>query len=111
MFANCKHEELSYPKNPKNVRPHSSNSIEALLKRQPHYSQVSHENATLSSGTPPLASYKEVPRSPPSPPPPTPGKLISEEKLIFFTTQGSNSHLLPQPYLKNYCQVEVYSVG
>ena len=69
MFANCKHEELSYPKNPKNVRPHSSNSIEALLKRQPHYSQVSHENATLSSGTPPLASYKEVPRSPPSPPP------------------------------------------
>ena len=27
---------------------------------QPHYSQNSHENATPSSGTSPLASYKEV---------------------------------------------------
>ena len=66
MFANCKHEELSYPKN---VQPHSSNSIEALLERQPHYSQFNHENVTLSSGTPPLASYKEVPTHPPPPPP------------------------------------------
>ena len=35
-----------------------------LLKMQPHYSQSSRENATPatpSSGTSPLASYKEVP--------------------------------------------------
>ena len=31
-----------------------------LLKMQPHYSQSSHENVTPSSGTSPLASYKEV---------------------------------------------------
>ena len=45
-FANCKYEELSYPKKSENVRSHSSNSI---------------ENATPSSGTSPLASYKEEP--------------------------------------------------
>ena len=38
-----------------------------LLKMQPHYSQSSRENATLSSGTSPLASYTEVPASPPPP--------------------------------------------
>ena len=32
-----------------------------LLKRRPHYSQSSRENATPYSGTSPLASYKEVP--------------------------------------------------
>ena len=32
-----------------------------LLKMRPHYSQSSRENATPSSGTFPLASYKEVP--------------------------------------------------
>ena len=31
-----------------------------LLKMRPHYSQSSRENATTSSGTSPLASYKEV---------------------------------------------------
>ena len=46
-FANRKYEELSYPKNSENVRP--------------HYSQSSRENATPSSGTSPLVSYKEVP--------------------------------------------------
>ena len=45
-FANRKYEELSYPKKSENVRP--------------HYSQSSRENATPSSGTSPLASYKEV---------------------------------------------------
>ena len=44
-------------KKSENVRPHSSNSIE----NRPHYSQSSRENATPSSGTSPLASYKEVP--------------------------------------------------
>ena len=33
-----------------------------LLKMQPYYSQSSRENATPSSSTSPLASYKEVPR-------------------------------------------------
>ena len=37
-----------------------------LLKMRPHYSQSSWENATPSSGTSPLASYKEVPPTPPS---------------------------------------------
>ena len=32
-----------------------------LLKMRPHYSQSSRENATPSSSTSPLASYKEVP--------------------------------------------------
>ena len=32
-----------------------------LLKMRPHYSQSSRENATPSSGTSPLAPYKEVP--------------------------------------------------
>ena len=48
-FANCKYEELSYPKKSENVRPNCSNSI---------------ENAAPSNGPSPLASYKEVP--PPS---------------------------------------------
>ena len=50
-FANHKYGELSYPQNSENVRP--------------HYSQSSRENATQSSGTSPLASYKEVLPSPP----------------------------------------------
>ena len=32
-----------------------------VFKMRPHYSQSSRENATPSSGTSPLASYKEVP--------------------------------------------------
>ena len=38
----------------------------SLLKMLPHYNQYSRENATPSSGSSPLASYKEVP--PPHPP-------------------------------------------
>ena len=45
------------PKNPKMCNP----ILVTLLKMWPHYSQSSHENATPSSGTSPLASYKEVP--------------------------------------------------
>ena len=37
-----------------------------VLKMKPLYSQPSRENATPSSGTSPLASYKEVPPPPPS---------------------------------------------
>ena len=50
-FANCKYEELSYPKNQKMCDPF----LLTLLKMWPHYSQSSCENAT------PSASYKEVP--------------------------------------------------
>ena len=55
-FDNRKCEELSYPKNPKMCDP----ILVTLLKMRPHYSQYSRENATPSSGTSPLASYKEV---------------------------------------------------
>ena len=47
MLANHKYEELFYPPKSKNMRP--------------HYSQSSCENAAPSSGTSPLASYKEDP--------------------------------------------------
>ena len=64
-FANRKYEELSYTVNWfENVQPHSSNSIET--------SQSSRKNATPSSGTSPVASYKEAP----SPPPPSLGSEI-----------------------------------
>ena len=56
MFANCKYEELSYPKNQKMCDP----ILVTLLKMRPHDSQSSRENATPSSSTSPLASYKEV---------------------------------------------------
>ena len=39
-----------------------------LLKMQPHYCKSSRENATPSSGTSPVASYKEVPPPPPRDP-------------------------------------------
>ena len=48
--------ELSYPKNPKMCDP----ILVTPLKMQPHYSQSSRENATPSSGTSSVASYKEV---------------------------------------------------
>ena len=73
MFANRKYEELSYPKKTENVRPHSSNSVEnetpllACEQALLFWRVSSRENATPSSGTSPLASYKEVP--PPHPPP------------------------------------------
>ena len=57
MFANRKYEELSYPKNQKMWDP----ILVTLLKMPPQCCQSSHENATSSSGTSPLASYEEVP--------------------------------------------------
>ena len=56
-FPNRKYGELSYPKNKKMCDP----ILVTLLKMRPHYTQSSRENATPSSGTSPLASYKEVP--------------------------------------------------
>ena len=60
-FANHKCEELSYAKNQRMCNP----ILVTLLKQRPHYIQSSHKNATPSSGTFPLASYKEVPPTPP----------------------------------------------
>ena len=48
------------PRNPKMCDP----ILVTLLKIRPHYSQSSRENATPSSCTSPLASYKEVPLPP-----------------------------------------------
>ena len=59
-FANRKYEELSYPKNPKMCEP----ILVTLLKMLPRYSQYGRITATPSSGTFPLASYKEVPPAP-----------------------------------------------
>ena len=56
-FSNRKYEELSYPQNPKMY----DSILVRLLKMRPHCSQSSHENATPSRGTSPLAPYKEVP--------------------------------------------------
>ena len=49
------------PKNPKMYDP----MLVTLLKMQPHYSQSSCENATPSSSTSPLASYRKYPPLPP----------------------------------------------
>ena len=59
-FANCKYEELSYPKTQKMYHP----ILLTLLKMRPYDSQSSRENATPSSGTSPVTSYKEVPPPP-----------------------------------------------
>ena len=50
-----------HPKNPKMCDPEI---LVTLLKMQPHYGQSSRENATPSSGTYPVVSYKEVPPAP-----------------------------------------------
>ena len=73
MFANCKSEELSYPKNQKICEP----ILVTLLKMQPHYSQSSHENATPSSSTSPLASYNKYP------PPPGTQTQLQENKGLY----------------------------
>ena len=59
--------------------------LATLLKMPPHYSQSSRENATPSSGTCPLASYKEVP------PPPPPIVMIVASG-IRNTAQGIRNH-------------------
>ena len=49
------------PESPKMCNP----ILVTLLKMRPHYGQSSRENGTPSSGTSPLASYKEAPPPPP----------------------------------------------
>ena len=59
-------QELFYPKNPKMC----DSILVTLVKMWPHYNQSRRENATPSSSTSPLVSYKEVPFPPP------PGRLL-----------------------------------
>ena len=59
-FANRQYEELSYPQNQKMCDP----ILVTLLKMWRHDIQSSRGNATPSSGTSPIASYKEVPPPP-----------------------------------------------
>ena len=72
-------------KNPKMCDP----ILVTLLKMQPHFSQSSRENATLPSGTSPLACYKEVPF--PSPPPEG-----------CWMSQAPNLHLRGSCWKQNY---------
>ena len=74
MFANRKYEELSYPKIQKKCDP----ILATLLKMRPHYSHTSHENATPSSGTSPLASLNAAP------PPPPPQYIYQIKTSIFL---------------------------
>ena len=71
-FANRKYEEQ------KMREP----ILVTLLKIRPHYSQSTRENATPSSGTSPLASYKE------EPPPPTPRaamlRRLSKHEYLYI---------------------------
>ena len=89
-FANRKYEDLSYPKNQKMCDP----ILVSVLKMRPHYSQSSRENSTPSSGTSPLAYYKEVP---------LPGEVdgpidwgLKSGSLRFFPKRK----LVCDPYLK-----------
>ena len=63
---------------------------------QPHSSQSSRENATPSSGTSPLASYKGVP----PPPPPGPQQKYSMNGKMKMVDQSAKRILekYKQPY-------------
>ena len=64
-----------------------------LLKMRPHYSQSSGENATPSSGTFSLATYKEVPTTIPPPPSPThTPRSFDQSSLVLF--KGSKVELV-----------------
>ena len=86
--ANRKFEGLPCPKKSGNVGPHSSNSIRKML---PHHSHSSCENATPSSGTFPLASYKEVP------PPPDRTPTRNLRFGLFHQSNGSCQYLFSIP--------------
>ena len=67
-------------KNPKMCGP----TLVTLLKMRPHYSQSSRENATPSSGTSPLASYKGV-------------LPLPRDNCFFFLVFKLVTYLLTQP--------------
>ena len=72
---------------------------------QPHYSQSSRENATPSSGTSPVASYKEVP-------PPRDFIIVYKGVLSVFTQEFSLvmwlSHVRPGNEPKKYWSVPIF---
>ena len=59
-------------------------TLVTLLKMRPHYSQSSRENATPSSGTSPLASYKGV-------------LPLPRDNCFFFLVFKLVTYLLTQP--------------
>ena len=63
-----------------------------LLKMRPHYSQSSGENATPSSGTFSLTTYKEVPTTTPPPPPTHTPRSFDQSSLVLF--KGSKVELV-----------------
>ena len=87
-----------------------------LLKMRPHYSQSRHENATPSSGTSLLASYKEVPPSGLSYRPGGsyfPNSLLNEIQTMFSQLTKRSARVLPADlcpdhvhYIKN-CRSKV----
>ena len=81
-----------------------------LLKLLPHYSKSSCENATPSSSTSPLASYKEVP------PPPPPGILGPCQSAIgeFFplslvTVQEVSAKVISPQFSPHFLKWQVLS--
>ena len=89
-FADHKCKELSYPKNQKMCDP----ILAPLLKVRPHYSQSSRENATLSSGTSSLASYKEA----------APGPFVVDRYVPIVP--GSYSPILPSQVRPPYKTIQ-----
>ena len=89
-FADRKCKELSYPKNQKMCDP----ILETLLKVRSHYNQSNRENATPSSGTSSLASYKEVP----------PG-CYGVDRYVPIVP-GSQSPILPSPVRPPYKTIQ-----
>ena len=64
-----------------------ASALVTLLKMRSHYSQSGRENATPSSGTSPLASYKEV----------TPQdfwSMVTFGKMISLSLQISNQRMV-----------------
>ena len=87
----CFYSLFTFSQKSENVRPHFSTSI--------NYSQSSRENATPSSGTSPLASYKEVP-----PPHPLPRfspafamPALQRDELVFRLVRMSVTNFPPLP--------------
>ena len=72
------------PKNLKMCDP----ILVTLLKMRPHYSQSSRHNATPSSGTSPLASYKEIP--------PPPGQKLCLNSMMGLLEGPGGGGVLPQ---------------
>ena len=93
--------ELSYSKNPKMC----DLILATPLKMQPHYSQSNSENATPSSGTSSVASYKEVP----------PGvyfssKIYSNSFFFFHTSETAVVIILPPDAPITCCTSPLLSV-